>query len=290
MKFGLSFANAWPFNTPATAVAVAQAAEAAGFESLWTVEHVVWPESYESVYPYSRSGKMAGDSSVAIPDPLVWLSWVGAQTTRIRLGTGILILPLRNPLVLAKALATLDDFSAGRVEAGVGVGWLEEEFVALGVPFADRGGRTDDYIEAMRAVWATDDASHSGEFARFEGVSVNPKPVARSIPVTIGGHSPAAARRAGRLGDGFFPGRSDPDDLRRLFADVRGAARRQGRDPDSILLSAGMPRGGVDNPQQAVEVLADLGVHRAIMPAFMVTRPDLETGMGRAAEVIARFG
>ena len=122
-----------------------------------------------------------------------------------------LILPLRNPLVLAKALATLDDFSAGRVEAGVGVGWLEEEFVALGVPFADRGGRTDDYIEAMRAVWATDDASHSGEFARFEGVSVNPKPVARSIPVTIGGHSPAAARRAGRLGDGFFPGRSDPE-------------------------------------------------------------------------------
>lgn len=288
MKFGIGYASAFPFNAPDTAEALATAAEGAGFESLWTIEHVVVPETYDSLYPYSRSGKMAGDHRVDIPDPVVWLAWVGAVTSRIRLGTGVLVLPQRNPLVTAKALATLDFFSEGRVEAGVGVGWLREEFDALGVSFEDRGPRTDDYIRAMRAVWAGDAASYSGTHASFERVSVNPKPVAGTIPITIGGHTRAAAARAGRLGDGFFPGRAAEDELADLFRIVRESAEKAGRDPDEIVLSSGIPRAGYERLDETVARYAGLGVSRIIMPGFMLARPDLETGVGRMADVIAR--
>ena len=145
MKFGLIFVNTGMGSTPAGARELAQNAEAAGFESLWTVEHVVVPSGYESKYPYDKSGKMAGGlEEFDLPDPLIWLTYAGAVTERIKLGTGILILPQRNPLVVAKELATLDAFTNGRVLLGTGVGWLKEEFDALDVPFADRGRRHDD--------------------------------------------------------------------------------------------------------------------------------------------------
>jgi probable F420-dependent oxidoreductase len=289
MKFGLTFANSWPFNTADAAVELAGAAEAVGFESLWTLEHVVWPESYESEYPYSRSGKMPGDPAASIPDPLIWLSWVGARTSRIRLGTGILILPQRNPLVVAKALATLDDLSGGRAEAGIGVGWLREEFDALGVPFERRGARTDEYIDAMRAVWSRQSARFSGEFVNFEGVNVNPKPVNQSIPITIGGHSVAAARRAGRTGNGFMPGRAIPEELTSLFDEVRRTAEEHDRDPESIILSAGHRLGIGEEAGRGIEELAALGVTRMVVPAFLLLRPDLDTAMGRMAELIAAY-
>ena len=154
MHFGLAFANTGPFTEPEAATTFARAAEAAGFESLWTVEHVVVPEGYESTYPYDPSGKMPGGERSPIPDPLIWLAYLAARTERIKLATGILILPQRNPVVLAKELATLDRMSGGRMIAGIGVGWLEEEFDAIGVPFRDRGKRTDAYVEAMRALWS----------------------------------------------------------------------------------------------------------------------------------------
>ena len=156
MKFGVMFANAGPRARPEDAVAMAQDAEAAGFESLWTVEHVVVPAGYESEYPYSADGRMPGGEDADIPDPLVWLAWVGAVTTTLRLATGILILPQRNPVVLAKELATLDLLSGGRVVLGVGVGWLREEFDALGVPFEERAARTDEYVEALRVLLGAD--------------------------------------------------------------------------------------------------------------------------------------
>src|SRR5437667_6865553 len=153
MKFGLMFANAGPWSLPDNAAAMAAAADEFGIESLWTVEHVVVPKDYSSQYPYSSSGRMPGPEESPIPDPLIWLTWVGAATTTLRLATGILILPQRNPVILAKELATLDVLSKGRVELGVGVGWLREEFDALGVPFEGRGARTDEYIEALRTLW-----------------------------------------------------------------------------------------------------------------------------------------
>jgi probable F420-dependent oxidoreductase len=290
MRFGVSMASSWPFNQLDSAVELAQATEAAGFESLWTVEHVVWPENYESVYPYSRRGKMSGDPSVDIPDPLIWLSWVGAATSRIRLGTGILILPQRNPLVLAKELATLDGFSGGRLEFGVGVGWLEEEFDALGIPFAGRGRRTDEYVAAIRTVWSEANASFSGEFVDFSGVNVNPKPVQAEVPVTIGGHTEAAARRAGRIGDGFFPGTGSFESLAGLFGIVRETAEEHGRDPAAITLTTWHPQGIFDDPEKRLEELAILGVDRVVVPGFLLIRPDLDTVMAQMSDIIATYG
>jgi probable F420-dependent oxidoreductase len=143
------------------------------------------------------------------PDPLIWLTWAAAATTRLRFMTAVMILPQRNPLVLAKEVATLDYLSGGRIKLGIGVGWLKEEFEALGIPFERRGKRADDYIAAMRALWASDGASFVGEFVKFDKVSCNPKPVAKSVPIVVGGHSEAAARRAGRLGTASSP-RSAP--------------------------------------------------------------------------------
>ena len=281
MKFALIFANTGPFSDGPTAAAMAQAAEAAGFESLWTVEHVVVPSGYESRYPYDPSGKMPGGEEFAIPDPLVWLSYVAGATSSIRLATGILILPQRNPVVLAKEVATLDHLSGGRMELGIGVGWLEEEFDAIGVPFAERGRRADDHVHAMRALWTQDKATHHSEFTDFDDCISLPRPVNGTVPIHVGGHTEIAARRAGRLGDGFFPGKGDVQELAALFDTVRATATEHGRDPAAIEFTAGgatIGGGAVD----AVKELADIGVDRVVVPAFAF--------WGDTADSLARYG
>ena len=266
MKFGLGFANIMSFATQPGLTEMAQGAEAAGFESLWTVEHVIYPDGYASKYPYDPSGKMMMATDTPLPDPLIWLSFVAAVTTRIRLATGILILPQRNPVVLAKSVATLDEISGGRVELGVGVGWLEEEFNALGIPFARRGARTEEYIGAMRALWDNDNAEFHGEFADFANASVNPKPTNGRVPIHIGGHSRIAAERAGRIGDGFFPGNGD---IVELVDIVNQAAAAADRDPSSIEITYGDASIFGDDPLGAVQELADKGVDRVIIPSYM---------------------
>lgn len=262
MRFGIMFANAGPGVEPEHAIELAQRAEQAGFESLWTVEHVVVPAGYESSYPYSGDGKMPGGEDSPIPDPLIWLAYVAAATTRIKLATGILILPQRNPLILAKEVATLDRLSGGRVVLGVGVGWLEEEFNALGVPFEARGARTDEYVDVLRKVWSGR-AEHSGRFTSFADLYSHPTPVqGPGVPIVVGGHSEAAARRAGRLGDGFFPGRAG-DEMAHLIDVARGAAKEAGRDPDAIEITAG---GAWD--LEGAQRLAELGVDRLVVPAL----------------------
>jgi probable F420-dependent oxidoreductase len=268
MKFGLAFANIGPFVDPDGAVRFAQAAEAAGFESLWTVEHVVVPAGYESPYPYSPTGRMPGPEDSPIPDPLIWLAYVAAATSTIHLGTGILIVPQRNPVVLAKELATLDLLSRGRLELGVGVGWLEEEFDAIGVPFAGRGRRTDDYIAAMRALWTEEKASHHGEFTDFTDCISSPRP-GRAVPVHVGGHTDIAARRAGRLGDGFFPGSGTHEEIDRLFKLARNTATEHGRDPGAIEMTTGGNGAIGPNALDEVKALADLGTDRVVVPSFM---------------------
>ena len=162
MTFGIAFANTLQFTERDGLETLARSAESAGFDSLWTVEHVIYPDGYQSEYPYDRSGKMAADASSPIPDPLIWLSFVAAATTTMRLGTGILILPQRNPLILAKEVATLDRLSGGRVELGIGVGWLREEFDALGVDFERRNELFDEALEVLRGVWTTDAFAYEG--------------------------------------------------------------------------------------------------------------------------------
>ena len=270
MRVGLAFANTGPFADADGVVSLAVAAEDAGIESLWTVEHVIWPSSYDSEYPYASSGKMPGDKSSPIPDPLIWLSFVAAHTTKLVLGTGIVILPERNPVIFAKEAATLSALSKGRLQLGIGVGWLEEEFDAIGVPWPRRGARTDEYVHAMRALWAGDEASYDGEFVSFDDVSSNPKPMGGSVPIVVGGHSEAAAKRAGRLGDGFFPGKGSIEELREMIDVVRTTAVEHDRDPDAIEITAAHPGLFGDDPVGAAEELASVGVSRTIVPAFML--------------------
>src|SRR5262245_63521782 len=176
MKFGIAYANTVTYASPAGAVAMGQAAEAAGFESLWTVEHVIVPDEYTSAYPYAEDGKMPGGGQFDLPDPLIWLAWVAAHTSTVRLATGILILPQRNPVVTAKEVATLDALSGGRVTLGVGIGWLEEEFRILGASFEDRVARTEEYVAAMRPLSSDDWPSFEGETVQCTRTAWRPRP------------------------------------------------------------------------------------------------------------------
>ena len=280
MKFGVMFANTGPFVEPDAAVELAQAAEEAGCESIWTVEHVVVPAGYTSQYPYAKDGRMpGGKEDFDIPDPLIWLAYIAAATTKIRLGTGVMIVPQRNPLVTAKAVATLDRLSKGRMILGVGSGWLEEEFQALGIPFERRGDRTDEYLRAMRAAWSDETASFHGDFVQFSDVYSRPQPINRDVPIIVGGHSKRAARRAGEIGDGFFPGRGRPEELSALFDHARRVAEQCGRDPEALEFTAGGP-----TTPEYVEQLAPIGVSRMIVPPM---DPSQFTKFGD--EVVAAF-
>jgi probable F420-dependent oxidoreductase len=283
MDFGIAFANTGPYTTGEGAVTLSRAAEDAGFESLWTVEHVIVPAGYQSEYPYDPSGRMPGGESAAIPDPLIWLTWVAAHAPTLKLGTGVLILPQRNPGVLAKECATLDLLSGGRLRLGVGVGWLEEEFDALGVPFADRGTRTDEYVAALRALWTEPEASYHGTTVSFDRAISEPKPANGAIPIVIGGHTKIAARRAGRLGDGFFPGKGENADLRELFTIMRQSAEDAGRDPDAIELTAGGAAAFAPDPVEALGELAEMGVTRVAIPPLTYNPTKL-------ADRLAEFG
>ena len=288
MKFGLRYASLGRYVDGPAAVALAQAAEEAGFESIWTVEHVVVPSGYQSRYPYSSTGRMgSGLEDFPIPDPLIWLAYVASATRSIKLGTAILILPQRNPVVTAKALATLDHMAGGRrVLLGIGVGWLAEEFAALGVPFDDRGPRTDEYVAAMRALWGQECASFKGRFVSFDKVFCRPLPPARAIPIVVGGDTKAAARRAGRLGDGYFPARGASPDL---LDEMRRAAEAAGRDPAAIEVTVSAP------PEPAeIEALAKRGITRVAVPVSaaaglpaQVRTPDDVLRYGK--DVISRF-
>jgi probable F420-dependent oxidoreductase len=280
MKFGLRYASLGKFSSGPAAVELAQAAEAAGFDSIWTVEHVVVPHAYQSRYPYSPSGRMgSGLEDFPIPDPLIWLAYIASATRTIKLGTAILILPQRNPVVTAKAVATLDHLAGGRrVLLGIGVGWLAEEFAALGVPFADRGPRTDEYVAAMRTLWTQERATFKGRFVAFDEVFCRPLPAA-PIPIIVGGDTRAAARRAGRLGDGYFPARGASAEL---FDEMRRAAEEAGRNPKDIELTVQAP-----TELAEIEALATRGIARVTVP--------ISSGAGLPAQVktpddVLRYG
>ena len=259
MHFGLRYCNTGRYVDGTKAVELVQAAEEAGFESAWTVEHTVVPDGHASAYPYSPDGRMAGGVyDIPLPDPLIWMAYVAARTTSIKLGTGILILPQHSPVITAKQVATLDVMSGGRVLLGIGVGWLKEEFEAIGASFSDRAARTDEYVAVLRTLWAEARPSFTGEFIRFDGAYCRPRPVNGTVPIHVGGHSPAAARRAGRLGDGFFPARGNPVELVEM---ARDAATAAGRDPDALEITLSCPENLSDLP-----ALKELGVHRVLVP------------------------
>jgi probable F420-dependent oxidoreductase len=219
MQFGLHGINSRFCSDPAVASHVARLAEAAGFDSLWAGEHVVLPDP--------RTPDSGMDPDDPILDPVVALSYVAAKTERILLGTSVIILPQREPLVLAKELASLDVLCRGRLIAGIGAGYLEPELTAIGVPLSERGGRSDEYLAAMRAIWSGRRASFQGRFAAFSGITAYPLPVQRPGPrVVIGGHSEAAYRRAVTQGHGWYGWGQTPAEAAQIVAELRALETR----------------------------------------------------------------
>jgi probable F420-dependent oxidoreductase len=252
-------------------------AEGLGFDAFWMPDHVVMPRSYSSRYPYQsyapgETFRRYPFDDVPFPEPFTALAFVAGATERIRLSTGVLILPERNPVLFAKQAATLDGLSAGRLQLGIGIGWLREEFEALGLPWADRGRRTDECIEAIRLLWRSEVASYHGRHVSFDDIMCDPKPSQLGgVPLIVGGHTPAAARRAGRLGDGFIPtGAFDDPEVAQLVAIMREAAGQAGRDPSEIKLYSG---GGAD--PKAIEAMAVQGVSGVYIASFPT---DLDSG------------
>ncbi|MCB1746769.1 MAG: LLM class F420-dependent oxidoreductase [Gammaproteobacteria bacterium] len=261
MNFGAFFVNVGPFSDPRLFSHLATSAEQHGVESLWTVEHVVIPVGYEATYPYDESGKIPMPNNTPLPDPLLPLAYAAAITTKIKLATGILILPQRHPFYVAKEAATLDQLSGGRFILGIGVGWMHDEFEALGIPFAERGPRTDESIRALRSLWKGEPEAFECEYFRWNAVEMNPKPVQKNgVPIVIGGHSKASARRAARLGDGFFPGVGTPQEVTALKQVMAEECAKIGRDPNEIEITAVM---GADDPA-LVEGMAAAGVSRLL--------------------------
>lgn len=222
LAFGLFEMNTGPCSFPDTAARIARLAEDAGWDSLWMGEHVVLPEPR---IPASPSGPRA-----RILDPVVALAYVAAHTRRVWLGTGVIVLPQRNPLVLAKQLASLDVLSGGRLILGIGAGYLEPEFRAIGVPLADRGTRTDEYLAAMQAIWSQEQPTYHGRYVNFAGVQAYPHPLQQPRPrLIVGGHSDAAYRRAVTVADGWHGWGHDPGAAARAVADLQASAKQYRR-------------------------------------------------------------
>jgi probable F420-dependent oxidoreductase len=252
---------------------LARALEAAGFESLWVSDHIVLPAAIASRYPFAADGRATWSPETPYLDALVALALAAAVTERVVLGTAVLVLPLRNPVEFAKQAASIDVASDGRLSLGVGAGWLEEEFAALGVPFAGRGARLEEWVSIARACWTgRPGASASDRFTMPPDMLCLPAP-AHAIPVLVGGHSRAALRRAGRIADGWLAQQSlpelAPDELAAAARLMRDAATESGRDPDAlrIVLRIVEAAGRAGELARRLPALAAAGVDEIIVDA-----------------------
>ena len=237
MRVGIHVPVFGPLANADNIIAVARRVEALGFDSVWSSDHVVMPARVESRYPYSATGQFLVPPDSTWFDPLIALAAVASVTARVRLGTSVVIVPYRNPIVLAKMVSSLDCVCHGRLILGCGAGWLKEEFDALGVPHRERGGRMDEALDIMRILWRDGAGTFNGRFYRFSDMHLNPKPVQKpGPPCWIGGSSDAALRRVLRRGDGWHPTRVTPEDFRIRLAVLREMAAREGRDLGRIAL------------------------------------------------------
>lgn len=255
MKFGLFGINMGPCANPPTAAAAARAAEAAGFESLWTGEHIVLPD------PQAPPSPVPADTPFI--DTTVALGFIAAHTKTVRLGTGIVILPQRNPVVLAKELASVDVLSNGRLTLGIGIGYLKPEFDAIGAPFDHKGPRTEEFLAAMIALWSMDKPEYRGRFVSFGGVNAMPRPVQKPHPeIVFGGMTKDAYGRAARLANGWFGFALDIEGTIKSLEGLRAACKAAGRRFEDLEISVA-PCGKVD--RDSAKRFAEAGVHRLIL-------------------------
>jgi probable F420-dependent oxidoreductase len=258
MKFGLHSVNLHTCSYPDAAARLGRAAEAAGFESLWTADHIVLPD------PPLPGRPMA--PNMRLLDPVVALTFLAAHTRSILLATGVIILPQRQAVVLAKQLASLDVLSNGRLVFGLGVGWCEPEMRASGAPFAERGRVADDYLAAMRAVWTQPKPSHRGPYVSFDGVQAMPRPVQTPIPIVVGGRTPPAYRRAVTQGHGWYGFGMDVEETRKSVVALGDAGRKVSRPAELGRLEISVTPPGFDIPDKAMQdAYAAVGVDRLIL-------------------------
>lgn len=239
MRVGVSLPNVGLDHGKEMVLPVAEAAERLGFDSVWAAHHVTLPYERASRYPYGHSGtEVAMSPGMQWLDPLVTLSLVAAVTDRVRLGTSVLVLPYRNPVNLAAEAAALDVLSDGRLVLGIGTGWMQEEFRALGIDPAERGARTDEHVEALRILWTEDPATFQGRFTRFENIVLATTPRAEGgPPIWVGGNTGVALRRAVRLGDGWHGFEVYPEDMPGIRDALARAGEELDRDPGDLTLS-----------------------------------------------------
>ena len=251
-------------------VGLAKLAESLRYESVWTFEHVIVPMDYESKYPYNSSGKMGMPPETNFVDPLIALTAVAAVTKEIRLGTGVNILSQVNPLYMAKQAASLDFVSNGRFMLGVGIGWLKEEFEALGVPYEKRGARFDDYVAGMRKVWSEGVVEHESEFISWNGFKSYPLPIQNPFPVVMGGVKGKIFERTAQLGNGWFAPTGDPSELKTHLESLKIECDKIGRDVTEIEITCMWPgQGGRD----FLEELTSVGVGRVVVPMMGAAEP-----------------
>jgi probable F420-dependent oxidoreductase len=266
-------------------LAVATKVEALGFDSLWVSDHVVIPWHIDSRYPYNATGDFPLTPGTDFLEPLTALTLAAAVTSRVRLGTSVLVLPHRHPVLTAKMLATLDHLAPGRVILGAGVGWMREEIELFGVPYARRGAWTDEAIAIMRACWRDERVSHRGEFFRFVDLGVRPRPTRGTIPIWIGGHTDRALRRVATLGDGWHAAFPTPAALGEGLARLREACRAAGRDVATLAISA---RLGLSARRPAAEMIAELRALRDLGVAHVIVEPR-QRDVGEMVATYERF-
>ena len=287
MEFGVVLPSFGPpARDPALVAGLREIAEAAddlGYDLVFTAEHLIFPNEIHTPYPYGGRFPYPVDDPVL--DPPATLAWVAALTRHVRLGASVMVLPYREPIALAKALATIDVLSGGRLMVGVASGWLREEFELLGVPFRERGARTDEYLAALRALWTEERVTFRGRWVKLDQAAFFPKPIQKPHPpIWIGGRSPAAFRRVARFGDGWLAVPRSPEELAADVVAIRREAEAIGRDPGCIGVAAS---GGARSVSELLDRLPAL--ERA--GATIVTVPAIfwATGIPQAIELMDEF-
>ena len=280
MTIGFRLPTGTGLATPENLRTLAMRGEELGFDQVWIGDHIVMPTHIASAYPYSTTGTPPFDATQPWCDPLSVLSYLAGCTQRIKLGTSVLILPYRDPVFTAKIVSTLDYLSGGRAILGVGVGWMEEEFKALGLnTFPERGRVTNEYIRIFKELWTKDDPEFHGRYHQFSGIKFYPKPVQKPHPpIWIGGHTPAALKRAARLGDGWLPvglrpnAELEPEDMEDLVDKLRDMSEKAGRPREDVDIIFGAdvefdpPQGGPKRmlTGSAEEIGADIVLYQQV--------------------------
>jgi len=285
MKIGCQM----PFNDLTSPQYIAEAGalvEELGFHSFWVPEHVLFFPEYESKYPYTEDGKIQGDPR-SLLDPFSALTFVAAHTDKIRLCTGICLVPQRNPVYTAKQVADLDYLSNGRVEFGIGIGWLREEFAALGVPWQDRAGRTRECIEVMKTLWCDELSHYEGKYFNIKAAYQNPKPVQKPHPpLLFGGESDAALARVASFGQGWYGFNLTPSGLEQRLKTLDGLLAEENRSRDDLLIYVS-PAAEANN-REDISAFESLGVQQIILPVFARDKEKLRDRALRLLDLVHR--